>query len=546
MYEGGVIKLPRSAHVLRYAGLLFPIIIIIYGILIQSGIIHIQHISDNLSLLMFSFWLLYVGTIQFFSPSKSSVDSFLRLLAYHLLAGGYLVFVFGISPPIIICWMALALVSYVSFSRLGFVFSVITLTFFVTVDIFMWQQTSQSFVLNNLLTIISVVIASLVIILSYKEIARKEHADSIARESMQRERILSIINNLADAVLSIDMKGIIRIYNAASLSLLDTNNSLNGKRVDDILRLTDQKGETVSIFKLLQSANSVIKEDNFYYAYNKDDKIRIEITMSPIRSSFSSSKKSETHYGYIIIMRDVTKAKSLEDERDEFISVISHELRTPITVVEGTLSNIQLMLSHPDVTNLMLKDGIQMAHEQTIFLASMVNDLSALSRAERGIADDKEDIDLLELAHILMNKFIDEAKTKKIHLNLDISSKLDHIYVSRLYLEELLQNLITNAIKYTKKGSVTISFKQYKNVITFSVIDTGIGISKSDQAKVFDKFYRSEDFRTRESSGTGLGLYIANKLSHKLGAKLALTSRLNFGSTFSITLPIVKNEKPID
>jgi signal transduction histidine kinase len=170
----------------------------------------------------------------------------------------------------------------------------------------------------------------------------------------------------------------------------------------------------------------------------------------------------------------------------------------------------------------------------------MVNDLSTLSRAERGVADSAEDIDVRELANELHKKYFDTAKAKKLHLNLDLSAIIDHVFVSRLYLEELLQNLITNAIKYTKKGSVTIIIMQKSNLITFAIKDTGIGISKSDQQKVFGKFYRSEDYRTRESSGTGLGLYVAQKLAHKIGTKILLKSRLNFGSTFSITLPAKK------
>jgi two-component system phosphate regulon sensor histidine kinase PhoR len=278
------------------------------------------------------------------------------------------------------------------------------------------------------------------------------------------------------------------------------------------------------------------------YSYDDDDQIRLEITYAPIRSNYSRSSKSEAHDGYIIIARDVTKAKSLEEERDEFISVTSHELRTPLTIAEGTISNVQVMMEHPDATPSMLKDAVNTAHEQIIFLANMVNDLSTLSRAERGVADGAEDIDIRELAHKLHDKYASEASAKKLHLDLDLSPKLGVVHVSRLYLEELLQDLLTNSIKYTKKGSVTIAFKQKGDSVHLAIKDTGIGISKSDQAKIFTKFYRSEDYRTRETSGTGLGLYIAAKLAHKMGTKIVTISRLNFGSTFSIILPIKSND----
>ena len=104
--------------------------------------------------------------------------------------------------------------------------------------------------------------------------------------------------------------------------------------------------------------------------------------------------------------------------------------------------------------------------------------------------------------------------------------------------ETALVNLITNAIKYTKTGGILLSVKKDGKRIVFAVKDTGIGISKTDQKKIFDKFYRSEDYRTRETSGTGLGLYVVNKLARKLGVNIEITSRLNHGSTFSFTLPL--------
>ena len=106
------------------------------------------------------------------------------------------------------------------------------------------------------------------------------------------------------------------------------------------------------------------------------------------------------------------------------------------------------MMKHPDATKKMLGDAVGTAHEQIMFLASMVNDLSTLSRAERGVSNDAEEIDVRDLAHELHKKYSSDAKVKNIHLNLDMSPKIGKIHVSRLYLEELLQNFITNAIKY--------------------------------------------------------------------------------------------------
>jgi two-component system phosphate regulon sensor histidine kinase PhoR len=355
-------------------------------------------------------------------------------------------------------------------------------------------------------------------------------------------RTLTIINNLADGVVSTDGEGVINLYNAACLNLLDTNDSLNGKHIDDVLALYDVEDKPFSVFKQLKKLTKVTKREDLRYKFDEDDIMRLEVTSSPIRSSYSRSKHGETHDGYIIILRDITKAKSLEEERDEFISVVSHELRTPIAITEGTISNVQAMMGHPNTTQEMLEDAVTTAHEQIVFLASMVNDLSTLSRAERGVADETELIDIKELIAALHDKYHKEATAKKLQLDMDVGPKVGQVSVSRLYLEELLQNFITNSIKYTKQGSVKIIARQKSNKVTISVKDTGIGISKSEHKKVFDKFYRSEDYRTRETGGSGLGLYIGAKLARKLHTKIDIVSRLNHGSTFSITLPVAEPE----
>src|SRR5205823_6432714 len=111
------------------------------------------------------------------------------------------------------------------------------------------------------------------------------------------------------------------------------------------------------------------------------------------------------------------------------------------------------------------------------------------------------------------------------------------LHSGKLYVREILQNFITNALKYTEKGSVTLIAEPAGKGVRFIVKDTGIGISKSDQEKLFDKFFRSEDFRTRKTNGTGLGLYVTLKLTHLLHADIDIASELNKGSTFTIFIP---------
>ncbi len=350
------------------------------------------------------------------------------------------------------------------------------------------------------------------------------------------EQILTIVNNLADAVFSIDLNGVISLYNAAGLNLLDTNTSIDGKNLDDIFALEDEDGNDVKLFDRIRPVKLVTVDDSLRMRTG-DDVMRLELTYAPIRASYSPGDPSGSSQGFILIARDVTRLKSLEEERDEFISVVSHELRTPVTVAEGTISNAQLMLERHSGDEALLRRSLEEAHEQVIYLARMVNDLSTLSRAERGVASEIEVIDVKVLAHDLFHEYNPQAEKSGLHFDLELSPHVGSVKTSRLYLHELLQNFITNAIKYTPAGNVTLKISAHDKNVKFEVSDSGIGISKSDQVKVFEKFYRSEDYRTRETSGTGLGLYVTKKLAKKMNTTIELKSRLNHGSTFSFSLP---------
>ena len=383
-----------------------------------------------------------------------------------------------------------------------------------------------------LLIILSVILGSITVIL-HQLLARidSKAADEDKRRSIsEHQRMLTLINNITDAILSTDEHGIINTYNSATLNLIDTNNDIDGEHISQVLNLETTNKKPIDVFKELTKSSTIRQRDDIIMPIDDKDYVRLEVTFAPVQGG-----DKMTPDGYVLILRDITKMKSLEEERDEFISVVSHELRTPITIAEGSLSNAKLLIEH----NMMKKipEAIDESHKQILFLARMVNDLSTLSRAERGIADETEIINITELAAQINSEYSPQAEEKGLAFNLDIGGRLGSVKASRLYLEELIQNFITNSIRYTPKGSVTLSIKKNKTgEIVFKVIDTGIGISKADIGKIFDKFYRAEDYRTRETKGTGLGLYVSAKLAKKLGCKIEVESRLNHGSTFGFKL----------
>ncbi len=352
-----------------------------------------------------------------------------------------------------------------------------------------------------------------------------------------RNRILTIINSLTDGVLSIDSHGKIELYNSAALEILGENGEILNKNLSKICKLTKINTKKFEIQEILKAGKSYFSTNDLILQ-KEDEALRIEIEIIKIKESFSKKSRSNLKK-FVVILRDITKQKTLDEERDEFISVVSHELRTPVAILEGSLSNLQLLISKKAPFK-MLEKSAKTAYNQNNFLATMVNDLSILSRTERGIGEGIEEIDPKELAETLFKKYHKTAFERGLSLNLNIGNKLNHVKASRLYLEELLQNFITNALKYTREGSIEICFKNSQKGVIFEIKDTGIGISSRDQKRIFEKFYRSEDWRTRETGGTGLGLYISSKLAAKIGTKIQLESKLNHGSKFFFELPKIK------
>lgn len=545
MYKGGAPYNDRTVQLFRYGGLLTPLVLVFYGALVRSSFIYSAHYSSDLIFTLISVLALILGVTQFLLPATHKHRQVVYVSGYHLLAMTYLLLVSGLTMPIVVFWILLFIIANRYFGLTGLRYSMLAFATTMTLDMVLAINSgiSTSSLFEDLITFIAVMTTGLAVVMIGRTHLHDQAAitRSHASASLERDRILTIVNNLADAILSTDKKGIIRMYNAASLNLLDTNDSLNGRHIDEVLPLLDQNNEKVPLYTALVESRSVIAREDLHFALDEDEDIRLSLTYSPIRSSYN--KNGAAHDGYIIILRDITKAKSLEEERDEFISVVSHELRTPITIAEGTISNAQLMMKRPDIAPDVLQSAMKTAHDQVIYLAKMVNDLSTLSRAERGVADSTETIDVKEMVNKLFNEYHPEAEAKGLHLDLDTGSRLGSVVASRLYLEELLQNFITNAIKYTREGSITFRVHAKDGHVTFAVQDTGIGISRTDQKKIFQKFYRSEDYRTRETGGTGLGLYVAAKLAKKIGCRIELASRLNHGATFSFDLPLVKTEK---
>jgi len=358
----------------------------------------------------------------------------------------------------------------------------------------------------------------------------------LRRTTVEHEQLTSLINSMADGVIAVDQAMNVAISNGAALNILDVNSTLIGRRLKEVIKPIDKNNQPIDIERLVEAAAIPTTTRDLLLQYSDGSRINLYLSVAPVHLGYG--KRGEQ--GYVLLLRDITHEKSLEEERDEFISVVSHELRTPIAITEGNISNAQYITAKSKTPNIAeVKKALQQAHEQVLFLADMVNDLATLSRAERGkLIVDVEPIDVRELITGLANGYADDAKQKGLTIKTELPEDfVTPLYSSKLYVREILQNFITNALKYTEKGHITISAAAAEKGICFAVADTGIGISKQDQEKVFDKFFRSEDYRTRKTNGTGLGLYVTMKLARLIHAEIDLTSELNKGSQFSIFIP---------
>ncbi len=355
----------------------------------------------------------------------------------------------------------------------------------------------------------------------------------LKKTTLEHEQLNSLINSMGDGVIAIDKSKKIAIYNGATLNVLDINTAITGKQISAVLPLIDKNNQNVNVNRLIDDAKVAYSNRDFRLRYPDGSTVNLYLSIAPVKLGYGQKGPE----GHVILMRDITREKSLEEERDEFISVISHELRTPVTIAEGNISNAKILLDRGGDLNT-IRNSLKETHDQIIFLSEMINDLSTLSRAERNtLSVDIENINMYELISGLVKEYTPQVQKKNLYLKVDLHPQLELLQSSKLYVREILQNFLTNAIKYTQQGGIVLGAKPEQNGVMVYVQDTGIGISRNDQAKIFDKFFRSEDYRTRENGGTGLGLYVTMKLAHLIHTDISVRSELNKGSVFYITFP---------
>jgi signal transduction histidine kinase len=239
--------------------------------------------------------------------------------------------------------------------------------------------------------------------------------------------------------------------------------------------------------------------------------------------------------GRVCVLRDITHYKKLDSLKSEFVSTVSHDLRAPLTLMRGYAT----MLSMVGEMNEQQKDFMEKILSSVDQMDELVDNLLDLGRIEAGMGLDLKSLKISVVISEVINNYRPLAVKKQIILEEDLSDDMVPIEIDPTLLRQALANIIDNAIRYTlAEGRVTVRAYQEENQQMIVVQDTGVGIAPTDQARLFEKFYRIHRKEGLSEGGLGLGLAIAKSVVEQHGGRISVESRLGEGSTFIIEIPI--------
>lgn len=416
----------------------------------------------------------------------------------------------------------------------------------------LWLNTSPTFAMWVMFGITFIV----PMVVSYfawaRRFATQENADSsqvnaLAKELDQESNKADIvINAITDGVIAVDARGIIQLINPAAQRIIGwTGDDAVTLDYRSVLKIVNSKNEIVAdqidpVQKCLR-INEPVKSDQLSIRTVSGKQLIASILVSPIGAAGS---------GAIIVFRDTTAQHAEEREQAEFISTASHEMRTPVAAIEGYLG----LALNPQTATIDEKARAYLAkaHEAAQHLGRLFQDLLDVSKAEDGRLNSKPTItDVTAFVRTVLDDFHGQFAEKGLSLIYKpqtAAQGVAPIYYANVdldHLREVVANLVTNAIKYTKEGSVTVDVTADSANVFISVKDTGIGIPAEDIPHLFQKFYRVDNSDTREIGGTGLGLYLARRLCEAMDGSLTLKSVYGEGSTFIVSIPRVAKEEAL-
>ncbi len=306
-----------------------------------------------------------------------------------------------------------------------------------------------------------------------------------------------------------------------------------------LLRNTDASNELEAKYQNEKKQNEI----NTLYAENKINALELEKQRTQQIYLIGISLLSAVLIGvlynrYLIKQRSAEKLKQLDSAKSRFFANISHEFRTPLTLILGPL---QKYLSQPDTE--LPADDIRMIHRNATRLHVLINQLLDLSRIESGKMNlQVEEIDLRGLLLTLCSAFQSQADQRKIDYQVVLQANISSGFCDVDKLEKIIYNLISNAFKFTPDGGrITVDVRK-ESKLTIQVRDDGVGISMQHIKSIFDRFYQVNDSSTRSSEGTGIGLALARELAEVHHGNLTVTSKEGSGTEFVLTLPVERHQ----
>lgn len=351
----------------------------------------------------------------------------------------------------------------------------------------------------------------------------------VARIDEQRTRLEIILNSTTESILAIDKNSKVVMANKAASELSQsTLEGMIGRPINEVFAW-QQNGQPIAIY---YDTPDVRTYPNLQYTSPDGTLHYLKLIIAKIQNADPAAKAQA-----IVTIHDETKSRELDDMKIDFVSMAAHELRTPLASLRGYLELVNF------------KEGQRMSEESqhhirqalksTADLGGLINNLLDVTRIERGaLVVTPEKIDLTELVTHAMTDMRFNAEDKKITLTFTSSSETRFVHADAIAIREVINNLLTNAIKYTgESGKVDVEILDAPDKFTVKVHDNGIGIPQRAFDHLFTKFYRVHGGLDSGSNGTGLGLYIAKSIVERHHGTIGVESEEGVGSTFWFTLP---------
>ncbi len=351
-----------------------------------------------------------------------------------------------------------------------------------------------------------------------------------------KSKIETIINSLTDVLLVLDREGKVVLANPSAERLFGPREGIPEEPVGETFGRAEGEVEFREV-GLEEALRAVLHEGR---------QVKNEVVLKADSTTFFQAiwlplqDPAGSVVGAVVILHDVTDFVELDRMKSNFISMVSHELKTPLTSIKGFVRLLDAGRVGP--VNEKQRRYLEIVLRQTESLTKIIEDLLDLSRIEAGIIEvRRERVDLREVAEGVLAGLENLAREKGVAVFLEIPDGLPAVAGDTERLRQVFTNLIHNAIKFTPSGGeVRVRARKEGGECLVEVADTGIGVSPQDLPRIFDKFYQVDSSTTRQQSGTGLGLSISRELVAAQGGRMWAESEKWVGTTFSFTLPVWK------